>query len=331
MEGGPSTLPWPSCVGQPHEIAKFPVSDQDLPKPSSRRARAPILPHLEAAALSPGLHVVATPIGNLGDVTLRALATLAGADVVLAEDTRLTKRLLAHYGIATPLEAYHEHNAERVRPRLLARLREGASMALVSDAGTPLVSDPGFKLVEAALADAIMVTGAPGPSSVLAALMIAGLPTDRFFFEGFLPQRPAARRARLTQLAAIPGTLVVFESPRRLAAMLADAAAVLGERATAVTRELTKLFEEVRRGTLAELAHAYAQEETPKGEVVVVIAGPGEDMGPAQAGESLDARLAAALQGHSLKEAVARVAADTGLPRRQVYARALELSRRPAP
>ncbi|MFI5011713.1 MAG: 16S rRNA (cytidine(1402)-2'-O)-methyltransferase [Hyphomicrobiales bacterium] len=283
---------------------------------------------VEPATLTAGLHIVATPIGNLGDVTLRALATLAGADVILAEDTRVTKRLLSRYGISTPLEPYHEHNAERLRPALLARLSQGAKIALVSDAGTPLVSDPGFKLVEAALAAGLGVTGAPGPSAVLAALAIAGLPTDRFFFEGFLPQKRAARRARLAQLAAIPATLLVFESPRRLASMLADAASVLGGRKAAVARELTKLFEEVRRGTLAELAHAYAQEATPKGEVVVVIGVPDAEAAPAEAAEGLDERLAAALQGHSLKEAVARVAADTGLPRRQVYARALELKRR---
>jgi 16S rRNA (cytidine1402-2'-O)-methyltransferase len=295
---------------------------------ASRRAVAPFLPRLPAATLAAGLHIVATPIGNLGDVTLRGLATLGGADAVLAEDTRVTRRLFAHYGISTPLEAYHEHNAERVRPAILARLRQGARIALVSDAGTPLISDPGFKLVEAALAEGLKVTGLPGPSSVLAALMIAGLPTDRFFFEGFLPQREAARRARLAQLAAIPGTLVIFEAPRRLAAMLADAAAVLGERKTAVARELTKFFEEVRRGTLAELASAYAQEVPPKGEVVVVIGAPRGNESPVKKTENLDERLAKALEGHSLKEAVGRVAADTGLPRREVYARALELTRR---
>jgi len=282
---------------------------------------------LGKALLAAGLYIVATPIGNLGDVTLRALATLAAADVILAEDTRITKRLLARYGIATPLEAYHDHNAERLRPTLLARLREGAKIALVSDAGTPLVSDPGFKLVEAALAAGIKVTGAPGPSSVLAALTIAGLPTDRFFFEGFLPHKQAARRARLLRLAGIPATLVIFESPQRLAASLADAAAVLGERRAAVARELTKLFEEVRRGKLSELAHAFAREAAPKGEIVLVIEARLVTLDEAAAAQSLDERLHAALAGHSLKEAVARVTADSGLPRRKVYARALELAR----
>ncbi|MBV9567708.1 MAG: 16S rRNA (cytidine(1402)-2'-O)-methyltransferase [Hyphomicrobiales bacterium] len=290
-------------------------------------ASAPLRPKLRQATLSPGLNIVATPIGNLGDVTLRALATLAGADMVLAEDTRVTRRLFAHYGLSVPLEAYHEHNAERVRPAILAKLRGGARIALVSDAGTPLISDPGFKLVEAALAENIAVTGLPGPSSVLAALMIAGLPTDRFFFEGFLPQKEAARRGRLAQLANVPGTLVIFEAPRRLAGMLKDAAAMLGERKAAVTRELTKLFEEVRRGSLGELAYTYSRAAPPKGEVVVVIGPPGEEDAPAKSMENLDERITKALEGHSLKEAVSRVAADTGLPRREVYARALELTK----
>ncbi len=298
---------------------------------SSSRASSldpgPILRELGKSALPAGLHIVATPIGNLGDVSLRALATLAAADTILAEDTRVTRRLLDRYGLTTPLEAYHEHNAERVRPALLARLREGAKLALVSDAGTPLVSDPGFKLVEAALAEGIKVTGVPGPSAVLAALTVAGLPTDRFFFEGFLPQKQAARRARLLELAAIPGTLVIFESPHRLADSLADAAAVLGERRAAVARELTKFYEEVRRGGLPELASTYAQEAAPKGEIVLLIEARREEAGAAEAAQSLDERLLAALEGHSLKEAVARVAADSGLPRRTVYARALELSR----
>jgi 16S rRNA (cytidine1402-2'-O)-methyltransferase len=295
---------------------------------ASRRLQNFSLRQLGQAPLAPGLHIVATPIGNLADVTLRALATLAEADVILAEDTRVTRRLLDRYGLATPLEAYHEHNAERLRPTLLARLKEGARMALVSDAGTPLVSDPGSRLVEAALAEAIHVTGVPGPSAVLAALTIAGLPTDRFFFEGFLPPKQAARRARLYELAAVPGTLVIFESPHRVAASLEDAALILGTRPAAVARELTKLFEEVRRGTLPELAKAYAHEADPKGEIVVLIGAAEEGGAQVEATHGLDEQLASALaQGHSLKEAVARVSADTGLPRRQVYARALELSR----
>jgi 16S rRNA (cytidine1402-2'-O)-methyltransferase len=278
-----------------------------------------------AAALAPGLHVVATPIGHLGDISFRALATLAAADIILAEDTRVTKVLLAHYGVSTPLTAYHEHNAEEMRPKVLARLAAGATLALVSDAGTPLVSDPGYRLVQDALAAGHAVTGVPGPSAVLAALVVAGLPTDRFFFEGFLPPKTAARRARLTELGQIPGTVVLFESPRRLAEMLADAAAMLGPRPAAVARELTKLHETVRRGSLPDLAALYAAGEMARGEIVVLI-GPGDGQSAATE-DVIDARLRVALASMSLKEAVAQVAASTGQPRRKVYARALELTR----
>ena len=212
---------------------------------------------VEAQSIAPGLHVVATPIGNLGDITFRALGTLAAAKAVLAEDTRVSRRLLAHYGITTPMIAYHEHNAAEMRPKILARLAAGEALALISDAGTPLVSDPGYKLVEAAIEEGFHVTSLPGPSAVLAALVVSGLPTDRFFFEGFLPPKSSARQERLSALAAIPGTLVFFESPRRVAAMLADAAAILGNRSAAVARELTKFYETVRRGTLNSLSDAY--------------------------------------------------------------------------
>jgi 16S rRNA (cytidine1402-2'-O)-methyltransferase len=280
----------------------------------------------EAEPLAPGLHIVATPIGNLRDISFRALATLAAADAILAEDTRTSKTLLAHYGIATPLLPYHEHNAAQMRPKVLAKLREGGKLALISDAGTPLVSDPGYKLVAELVAEGLPVTGIPGPSAVLAALVLAGLPTDRFFFEGFLPPKSAARRTRLTELAAIPGTLVFFESPRRVAEMLADAAAVLGARAGAVARELTKYHETVRRGTLPELAAHYENEEEARGEIVVIIGPPGAaELLPA--GDVIDERLRTALASVSLKEAVAQVAAETGQPRRKVYARALELTR----
>ena len=283
----------------------------------------------ETQPIRPGLHVVATPIGNLGDISFRALATLAAADAVIAEDTRVTRILLAHYGIATPLVAYHEHNAHEMRPRLLARLREGAALALVSDAGTPLVSDPGFKLVADAVAENIAVTSVPGASAVLAALVVAGLPTDRFFFEGFLPPKSAARRARIAELAAVPGTLVFFESPRRLAETLDDLAAVLGAREAAVARELTKHFEQVRRGPLSDLGTALAAEAPPRGEIVLLV-GPPTAEAAAMSGEDLDARLRIALSAHSVKDAAAIVAGETGQPRRKGYARALELApRRP--
>lgn len=279
----------------------------------------------EAERLAPGLHVVATPIGNLKDISFRALSTLAAADAIIAEDTRVTRNLLAYYGVATPLVAYHEHNAKVVRPHLLARLEAGATLALVSDAGTPLVSDPGFKLVQEALEKGVHVTAVPGPSAVLAALVVAGLPTDRFFFEGFLPHKSGPRRARLAELAAVPGTLVFFESPRRIAETLADAAAVLGPRAAAIARELTKLYETVRRGPLDTLAATLAAEETPKGEIVLLIAPP--EAGAAEQSEAdLDARLMEALAVYSVKDAASVVAAATGQPRRQVYARALQLT-----
>ena len=282
----------------------------------------------EAEPLAPGLHIVATPIGNLKDISFRALSTLAAADAVLAEDTRTSKTLLAHYGIATPLLPYHEHNAAQMRPKILDRLRQGGKLALISDAGTPLVSDPGYKLVAEVVAEGLPVTGIPGPSAVLAALVLAGLPTDRFFFEGFLPPKSAARKARLTELSAIPGTLVFFESPRRLAEMLADAAAVLGARSGAVARELTKYYENVRRGALPDLAAHYAEAEEARGEIVVVI-GPPDASAVAAQGDTLDEALRAALAKVSLKEAVAQVAAASGQPRRVVYARALELTRAP--
>lgn len=284
----------------------------------------------EAEPLGPGLHIVATPIGNLRDISFRALATLAGADAILAEDTRVTRTLLAHYGITTPLLAYHEHNAESMRPKVMARLEAGGRLAIVSDAGTPLISDPGYKLVECVVEAGIAITGIPGASAVLAALVLAGLPTDRFFFEGFLPPKTAARRGRLQELAAIPGTLVFFESPRRVAEMLADAAAIYGSRKAAVARELTKFHESVRRGRLDELALAYAAEDAPRGEIVVLIGPPlAGDAGSISAGDLIDDKLRAALAGLSLKEAVAQVAAATGQPRRKVYARALELTRQP--
>jgi 16S rRNA (cytidine1402-2'-O)-methyltransferase len=279
----------------------------------------------EAERIEPGLHVVATPIGNLKDISFRALSTLAAADAVIAEDTRVTKTLLAHYGISTPLVAYHEHNARVIRPHLIARLESGAALALVSDAGTPLVSDPGFRLVQEALDKGVHVTSVPGPSAVLAALVVAGLPTDRFFFEGFLPHKSGPRRARLAELAQVPGTLVFFESPRRLAETLADCAAVLGPRDAAIARELTKLFESVRRGPLDKLSQALAQEEPPRGEIVLLVAPPGEGAATATAAD-LDARLAEALESYSVKDAASVVSAATGQPRRQVYARALQLA-----
>jgi 16S rRNA (cytidine1402-2'-O)-methyltransferase len=274
----------------------------------------------------PGLYLVATPIGNLGDVTLRALETLAGAQTVACEDSRVTRRLFDRYGITTPLLPYHDHNAEVVRPKILALLADGAAVALVSDAGTPLISDPGFKLVQAAQAAGHPVTAVPGPSAVLAALTASGLPTDRFFFEGFLPPREAARRERIDELAAVPGSLVFFETGPRIAAMLTDLADRLGGRPAAVCRELTKLHEEIRRDGLAALALAYRDGAENRGEFVVVVGPPAK--GEAAEAADLDGLLTRALAAASLKDAVEAVAAATGQKRRVVYQRALALQER---
>ncbi|MFQ5347576.1 MAG: 16S rRNA (cytidine(1402)-2'-O)-methyltransferase, partial [Rhodothalassiaceae bacterium] len=227
--------------------------------------------------LDPGLYIVSTPIGNLGDITLRALAVLRGVDAIAAEDTRVTRRLLAHYGITTPLVSYHEHNAGNMRPRLLERLAARERIALVSDAGTPLIADPGFKLVEAVAAAGIAIFSVPGPSALAAALSVAGLPTDRVLFAGFLPTRAAARRKVIAELATVPASLVVYETPHRLKKSLADLAAGLGDRPAALCRELTKLHEEVRRDRLPALAAAAAAGDiTLRGECVLVIGPPPE-------------------------------------------------------
>jgi 16S rRNA (cytidine1402-2'-O)-methyltransferase len=278
----------------------------------------------DARPLAPGLYVVATPIGNLGDVSLRALATLAAADLVACEDTRVTRILTDRYGITTPLIAYHDHNAARQRPKLLAALAEGKVVALVSDAGTPLVSDPGYRLVNAALAAGHSVVPVPGASAVLAALVASGLPSDAFLFGGFLPSKPSARRRRLGDFAATPATLIFFESPHRLAASLADMVVVLGAaRACAVVRELTKTFETVRRDTLGELAAGFAAAPPPKGEVVVAV-GPPEPGEPDAA--DVDTLLLELLADHPVRAASAEAAARTGLSRRELYQRALFLT-----
>ena len=279
---------------------------------------------LTAPKAAPGLHLVATPIGNLGDITLRALETLAAVDIIACEDTRITRRLTERYAISALLKPYHEHNAALARPKILERLAQGASIALVSDAGTPLISDPGFKLVREVCAAGFQVIALPGPSSVLTALAVAALPTDRFFFEGFLPPKQTARRARLTELSRIDATLVMFESGNRVQDTLADLAGIMGDRDAAICRELTKLHEEVRRGTLETLARDYAAGAETRGEIAIVIAPPDA---PAPSGaEEIDALLRAALTRVSLKDAVAEVAAATGEQRRAVYSRALELA-----
>ncbi|WP_035832287.1 16S rRNA (cytidine(1402)-2'-O)-methyltransferase [Kaistia adipata] len=278
---------------------------------------------LRAPALEPGLYVVATPIGNLRDITLRALATLAAADIIACEDTRVTRVLTRHYGIDTELLAYHEHNADRQRPKLLAALAEGKVVALVSDAGTPLVSDPGFRLVGDMVAAGHRVVPIPGASALLSALVAAALPTDTFLFAGFLPNRTVGRRKRLAELGTIPATLIFYESPHRTLDALIDMAETLGpDRPAVVARELTKTFETVRRGTLGSLAEAYGAEAPPKGEIVILI-GPPQESAPEA--EEVDTLLQRLLVEHPLKQAAALAATATGLPKRELYQRALAL------
>lgn len=280
---------------------------------------------LNAPRLVPALYLVATPIGNLSDITLRALETLAGADLIACEDTRITHRLTERYVISAPLTPYHEHNAATARPKILEKLAQGASIALVSDAGTPLISDPGFKLVREACAAGHRVIAVPGPSSVLTALSVAALPTDRFFFEGFLPSKQTARRARLAELARIDATLVVFESGNRVQGTLADLAEIMGGREAAICRELTKLHEEITRAPIAELAAGADRLET-RGEFVLVIGPPPAGAG-VMAEDELDNVLRSSLKQGSVKDAVAQAVEVSGRPRREVYTRALELAK----
>ncbi|MBS0531270.1 MAG: 16S rRNA (cytidine(1402)-2'-O)-methyltransferase [Proteobacteria bacterium] len=297
------------------------TSDADVPATRTFSIAGHLLVAPKAA---PGLHLVATPIGNLGDITLRALETLAGVDIIACEDTRITRRLTERFAITGLLKPYHEHNAALARPKILERLAQGASIALVSDAGTPLISDPGFKLVREVCAAGHPVIALPGPSSVLAALEVAALPTDRFFFDGFLPAKEVARRARLAELARIDATLVMFESGNRIQDSLRDLAAAMGARDAAICRELTKLHEEIRRAPLSELAATSDGLET-RGEFVLVVGPPSADAGVMSASD-LDDLLLASLRDNSVKDTVAHAVALSGRPRREVYARALELA-----
>lgn len=281
----------------------------------------------ERVNLAPGLYLVSVPIGTARDITLRALDILASADVLAAEDTRSMRRLLEIHGIPLgerPLVAYHDHNGARARPRLLADMAAGRSVAYASEAGTPMVSDPGFDLARAAREEGHAVTAAPGASAVVTALTLAGLPTDRFLFAGFLPNAKGQRISALKELSATPATLAFYESPKRVAAMLRDAAEVLGpDRPAAVCRELTKRFEEIRTGSLADLA-AGAESDPPRGEIVVVV-GRG-DSGSVSESE-IETALREALEGNSVRDAADMVATGLGVPRRPVYQLALELSK----
>lgn len=271
--------------------------------------------------LAPGLYIVATPIGNLGDLSPRAADVLARADVLAVEDSRVTAGLLRHIGAKRPMLPYHDHNAEHVRPGLVARMA-GEAVALVSDAGTPLISDPGYKLVRDARAAGHAVVTIPGPCAAIAALTLAGLPTDRFLFMGFLPPKQAARASTIAEVAAVRATLVFYESGPRLAACLAALAEGLGDREAAVTREISKRFEEAVTGTLSSLAARYA-DAPPKGEIAIVVAPPGE--APPASDTDVDAALAEALTRLPAAKAAGEVAKRLGLDRRALYTRALAM------
>jgi 16S rRNA (cytidine1402-2'-O)-methyltransferase len=282
-------------------------------------------PHrFEAQSIDPGLHVVATPIGNLGDITIRALNVLAAADFVLCEDTRITSRLLERYGIRNTMKPYHEHNAEKVRPAIIEALQNGKSFALVSDAGVPLVSDPGYRLVQACIAEGIIVTGIPGASAVLTALTLSGLPTDAFTFIGFLPQKSKARVDILHSYVNVPSTLIAFESPHRILDALIDIKAALGDRKIAMARELTKLHEEVLRGTASDIHDILAARESVKGEICLVIAPP-HDATIEISDDEIQEAINAALIEHSPSKAANLVSKALGLTKDDIYARILKL------
>ena len=307
-------------------------SDEDA-RPNSRSAARNVVGDEGAAGaafrvdpdLEPGLYVIATPIGNLRDMSFRALDILVSVDVVCAEDTRVTGKLLSAFGASARLRPYHDHNAAQARPGLLKELAGGARIALVSDAGTPLVSDPGYKLVREAVQAGVKVVAVPGPSAPLAALTVSGLPSDRFLFAGFPPPRSSARRTMFEELRGLRSTLIFFEGPSRLAESLNDMAAVFGDRDAAVSRELTKLFEETRRAKLADLAQHYKTEGPPRGELVIVVGPPAE--GDLSRPQDLDVAIQAADVSRPLKQVAAEIAEALGLKRRDVYERALELRR----
>ena len=276
----------------------------------------------EAPALEPGLHITATPIGNLGDITLRALATLAAADVVLCEDTRVSSRLMERYGIKAAMKPYHEHNAESVRPAIIEALKAGSAYALISDAGVPLVSDPGYRLVRACIEEGVAVHSLPGASATLTALTLSGLPSDAFTFIGFLPPKEKARRDHLLRFKDVPATLIAFESPHRVVDALADIEAVFPNRNMALCRELTKLHEEVLRGSATDIGAVMKKREAIKGEIVLVIAPPADEI-EAVSDEQIDAAIAAALQDHSASKAASLVSKEFSLAKDDIYARIL--------
>lgn len=284
----------------------------------------------EDSVLPGGLYIIATPIGNIEDITLRALDILKRVDLICCEDTRVSGKLTSYYDITAPKTPYHDHNADEVRPRLIEQLKEGKRIALISDAGMPLVSDPGYKLVAQCAAEDIPMTCIPGASASLTALVLSGLPTDKFMFAGFLPSKSAARRTALAEVKAVPATLVFYETGPRLAESLADMQAVLGDRPAAVARELTKKFEEVQRGSLSTLTEHYQASEEPRGEIAVVIGAPVEGQAEDWSEQAIDKLLLEMMeeQGMSVKDAAAFVAAKSGLKKRDVYQRALLLKQK---
>jgi len=288
------------------------------PKPSDKGGKSP-----DQGDLAAGLYILATPIGNARDISLRALEILKSCDVIAAEDTRVTSKLLSIHGISKPLIPYNDHNGPQMRPKILARLEQGQAVALVSDAGTPLVSDPGYKLVREVIAAGVAIVALPGPSAVLAGLTLSGLPSDRFLFAGFLPSKAGERKSILEEVGGLRATLIFFESAQRLEDSLPALAEVLGDRQAVVARELTKLHEEVRRGSLRELAAHYAKAGAPKGEVTLLVAPP--DASAAQGGAQIDAALKAALAFMPVKAAAEMIADLTEGSRKALYARALEL------
>jgi 16S rRNA (cytidine1402-2'-O)-methyltransferase len=292
-----------------------------LQKPRFDRRYSIGAAEFEAEKLAAGLHVVATPIGNLGDITIRALATLAAADAILCEDTRTTAKLLERYGIRTKLLPYHEHNAAKVRPGIVEKLKSGLALALVSDAGMPLVSDPGYRLVAEAQDAGIAVTACPGPSAVLTGLALSGLPTDRFTFLGFLPAKVGDRKRLYAEFAGVRSTLVFFESPHRIVATLAEIEAAWPGRRLAVARELTKLYEEVLRGSARDLRENLAARAAVKGEITVIAGPPPEPV--AASGEAIDAAIAEALATMPAGRAAAELARRFNLAKKEVYARIL--------
>ncbi len=276
--------------------------------------------------LKAGLYLVATPIGNLQDLSLRGIEILQNVDVIACEDTRVTGKILSRHAIDTAMKAYHEHNAKRARPGLLRIIKAGGAVALVSDAGTPAISDPGFRLVNECILQGLEITAAPGANAAITGLILSGLPTDRFLFAGFLPAKSKQRTQELAGLAEVPATLIFYESAKRLPAALADMAEQLGDRPAAVTRELTKLHEEIRRGSLSELSNHYQETGAPKGEIVIVIGPPLKKAALTEA--KLDELIRQALPDNSVRDVAAELARETGVAKRQIYARALELAKK---